>query len=67
MEAAGVGLGVADFGDTAGGSAVGEGAMIGASLKKVVGAPGYNHVRVTMMAPGAEEHLIAVAGARNAA
>ena len=45
----------------------GEGAMIGASLKKVVGAPGYNHVRVTMMAPGAEEHLIAVAGARNAA
>ena len=45
----------------------GEGAMIGASLKKVVGAPGYNHVRVTMMAPGAEERLIAVAGARNAA
>jgi hypothetical protein len=45
----------------------GEGAMIGASLTKVVGAPGYNHVRVTMMAPGAEERLIAVAGARNAA
>ena len=45
----------------------GEGAMIGASLKKVVGAPGYNHVRVTMMAPGAEERLNAVAGARNAA
>ena len=43
----------------------GEGAMLGASLKKVVGAPGYNRVRITMMAPGAEKRLNAVAEARN--
>ena len=44
----------------------GEGAMLGASLKKVVGAPDYNRVRVTMMAPGAEDRLNKVAKVRNA-
>ena len=44
----------------------GKGAMLGISEKIVVGAPDYNHVRITMMAPGAEDRLNKVAKVRNA-
>lgn len=42
-----------------------EGAMVGLTEKIVVGSPSYNHVRLTMMAPGAEERLNEVVKMRN--
>ena len=44
----------------------GKGAVLGISEKIVVGAPDYNHVRITMMASGAEDRLNNVAKVRNA-